>query len=92
MAKIKKSGNKECYKVCISKQPGAEQLIALIESLDREAVKYSKNNEVVLVTVSRAARRKRQRLQKVTDKTQKRSKVGVMQRGSNHQLSMVVAK
>lgn len=99
MAKIKKSRNQEYYKVCVSKQPGAEQLIALIESLDGEAVKYSKNNEVVLVTISRAAKIRKKRLQKAISKAQKRSKLSIMQRGSqskNHQLSnqlsMVVAK
>ena len=92
MAKIKKTGSQECYKVCVSKQPGAERLIALMESLDKEAVKYSKNNEVDLVTVSRAARRRKQQSQKITEKTRKRSKLGVMQKDSNHQLSMVVAK
>ena len=95
MAKIKKSMYPECYKVCVSKQPGAEQLIALIECLDREAVKYSKNNEVALVTIFRSTRIRKKRLQKAMSKTQKRSKVRGMQKGSqskNHQLSMVVAK
>lgn len=95
MAKIKKSRNREYYKVCVSKQPGAEKLIALIESLDGEAVKYSKNNKVALVRISRSVRIRKKRLQKTISIIEKQSKLSIMQRGSqskNQQLSMVVAK